>query len=173
MPVTQQRGMTICQPQFSRHGGDGEQWRQSVYALSPVKMSRSNPADKLVTSQFPISCNRRQRKLQLQGRGFGRKPRLQFPHLFDPALRALDGTVDFGDFISFPLKMHRRAPYSQHPCNFGVRFVQISADDFEPLTGQGTLPFGIWFGFHKPNIISLIFAILTVNSSIILLYAPR
>jgi hypothetical protein len=70
--------------------------------------------------------------------------------LLKPSLHALNGAVDLGDFIPFPLEMHRRPSDSQHPRDLGVGFVQVPADDFEPLNGQGALPLESWFGLHRP-----------------------
>ena len=153
VPVTQQRGMTIRHSQFTRHGGDGEQRGQAFYPLPPMEMSRSGPADELITRHLSKSIHAHHRNTQLRRCGFGRKSRFQLPHLFSPALRALDSAVDFGDFISLPQKMHSRPTDSQHPRDLGVGFVQIPADDFEPLTGQGTLPLGVRFGLHRPAVI--------------------
>ena len=157
VPVTQQRGMTIRHSQFPRHGGDGEQRGQAFYPLPPMEMSRGGPADELITRHLPIFIRRHHRKPQLQGHSPGRKSRFQFPHLPGDALRALDGAVDLGDFIPLPLKMHRRPADSQHPRDLGVGFVQIPADDFEPLKGQGALPLGFRVGLHGPAIIYRIF----------------
>jgi hypothetical protein len=60
--------------------------------------------------------------------------------------------------------MHRRPADSQHPPDFGVGFVQVPADEFEPLNGQGTLPLQSRFGLHRPAVIYALFA---GNSSII------
>jgi hypothetical protein len=46
--------------------------------------------------------------------------------------------------------MHRRPTDSQHPRDLGVGFVQVPADDFEPLNGQGALPLESRFGLHRP-----------------------
>ena len=142
VPVTQQRGMTIRHSQFPRHGGDGEQRRQAFYPLPPIKMSRGGPADELITRHLPIIIRRHHRKPQLQGYSLGGKSRFQSPHLFGDALRALDGAVNLGDFKPLPQLMHGRPVDAQHPRDLGVGFVQIPADDFEPLTGQGALLLG-------------------------------
>jgi hypothetical protein len=150
VPVTQQRGMTIRHSQFPRHGGDGEQRGQASKPLPPIEMSRGGHAGELITRHLPVLFRPFHRKPHLQRRDFGRKSRFQPPHLFGPALRALDGAVDLGDFIPFPQRMHSRPADAQHPPDFGVGFVQIPADDFEPLTGQGMLPFGVRVGLHRP-----------------------
>ena len=159
VPVTQQRGMTICHSQFPRHGGDGEQRRQTFYPLPPIKMSRGGHAGELelITRHLPVFFRHSHRKSHLQGRGLGRKSRFQPPHLLKPALHALNRAVDLGDFIPFPLKMHRRPSDSQHPRDLGVGFVQVPADDFEPLNGQGALPLESRFGLHRPADINRIF----------------
>jgi hypothetical protein len=77
--------------------------------------------------------------------------------LLKPSLHALNGAVDLGDFIPFPLKMHRRPTDSQHPRDLGVGFVQVPADKFEPLNGQGALPLESRFGLHRPADINRIF----------------
>jgi len=164
VPETQQGGMTIRHSQFPRHGGDGEQRRQAFYPLPPIEMSRFGQADEMITRQLPVFFRPFHRKPQLQGRVFGRKSRLQPPDLLVPALPALDGGVDFGDFIPLPQSMHRRPADSQHPPDFGVGFVQVPADEFEPLNGQGTLPLQSRFGLHRPAVIYALFA---GNSSII------
>jgi hypothetical protein len=46
--------------------------------------------------------------------------------------------------------MDRRPADSQHPPDLGVGLVQVPADDFEPLTGQGALPLGVRVGLHRP-----------------------
>jgi hypothetical protein len=153
VPETQQGGMTILQSQFPRHGGDGEQRGQTFYPLPPIKMSRGGHADELITGHLPKSIHAHHRNTQSRRRSFGRKPRWQLPHLFEPALRALDGAVDLGDFISCPLKMHRRPAHSQHPRDLGVGFVQVPADDIKPLNGQGALPLESRFGSHRPAVI--------------------
>jgi hypothetical protein len=38
---------------------------------------------------------------------------------------------------------------THHPRDLGVGFVQVPADDFEPLPGQGMLPLGVLVGFHR------------------------
>ena len=159
VPVTQQRGMTIRHSQFPRHGGEGEQRGQAFYPLPPIKMSRGVRVDELelITRHLPVFLRHSHGKPQLQGRSLGRKPRFQTSHLFKPALRALDGAVDLGDFIHFPLKMHCRPAHSQNPRDFGVGFVQIPADDFEPMKGQGAFPLEFRFGLHRPAIIYRIF----------------
>ncbi len=157
VPVTQQGGMTIRNSQFPRHGGDGEQRRQAFYPLPPMEMSRGGHADELITRQLRIFCHHWQRYPQLQGRGFDRKPRFQPPHLFGPALRALDGAVDLGDFIPLPQRMHSRPADSQHPPNLGVGFVQVPADDFEPRNCRGPLPLESRVGLHRPADIYRIF----------------
>ena len=149
--------MTIRHSQFPRHGGDGEQRGQAFYPLPPIEMSRGGHADELITRHLPVFFRPFHRKPQLQGRGFGRKSRFQPPHLFGPALRALDGGVDLGDFIPLPQRMHSRPADSQHPRDLGVGFVQVPADDFEPLTGQGMLPLGVRVGLHRPAIINRFF----------------
>jgi hypothetical protein len=149
--------MTIRNSQFPRHGGDGEQRGQAFYPLPPIEMSRGGQADELITRHLPVFFRPFHRKPQLQGRGFGRKSPLQPPHLFGPALRALDGAVDLGDFIPLPQRMHSRPADSQHPRDLGVGFVQVPADDFEPLTGQGMLPLGVRVGLHRPAVIKRIF----------------
>jgi hypothetical protein len=53
--------------------------------------------------------------------------------------------------------MHSRPSDSQHPRDLGVGFVQVPADDFEPLTGQGMLPLGVRVGLHRPAVIKRIF----------------
>ncbi len=150
--VTQQRGMTIRHTQFPRHGGNGEQRRQTFYPLPPIKVSRGGPADilKLIACHLPIFFYHSHRKPHLRRRSFRRKPRFQPTHSFGNALHALDGAVNFGDFIPFPLKMHRRPSDTQHQRNLGVGFVQIPADDFEPFNSQGTLPLESRFGLHRP-----------------------
>jgi hypothetical protein len=60
--------------------------------------------------------------------------------------------------------MHSLPADSQHPPDFGVGFVQVPADDFEPLTGRGMLPLGVRVGLHRTAIINAFFA---GNSSII------
>ena len=157
VPVTQQRGMAIRHSQFQRHGGDGEQRGQAFYPLLPMEMSRGRPADELITRQLSIFFCRYRRNPQLQGRRFGRKSRLQSPYLLDPVLLALDAAVDLGDFIPSPQIMHRRPADSQHPRNLVVGFVQVLADDFEPLTGQGKCPLVVRFGWHKTAVIYRIF----------------
>jgi hypothetical protein len=64
----------------------------------------------------------------------------------------LDGGVDLGDFISLPQRMHRLPADSQQPRDLGVGFVQVPADDFEPLKGQG-MSLGIRIGLHKSAVI--------------------
>jgi hypothetical protein len=159
MPVTQQRSMTILHTQFPRHGGDGEQRRQAFYPLPPIKMSCGGLADilKFIIRHLSIFFHHSHRKPQLQGRCFGRKSRFQSTHSFGDALHALDGAVNFRDFIPFPLKMHRRPSDSQHPRNLGVGFVQIPADDFEPLNGQGALPLESRFDLHRPAVMYRIY----------------
>jgi hypothetical protein len=77
--------------------------------------------------------------------------------LFGPALLALDSAVDLGDFIPLPQSMHSRPADPQHPPDLGVGFVQVPADDFEPLTGPGMLPLGVRVGLHRPAVIYRIF----------------
>jgi hypothetical protein len=122
-----------------------------------MEMSRAGQAEELITRHLPIVFHPFHRKPQLEGRGFGRKSRFQAPDLFEPALHALDGAVDLGDLIPLPLKMHRCPSDSQHPRDLGVGFVQVPADDFEPLTGQGALPLGVRVLVHKPAIIYRLF----------------
>lgn len=154
VPMTQQRRVTPRHAQFLRHGGDGEQRRQAFKPRLPMEMSRGGKAEELITRLLPVFFRPFHRKPQLQGCGFGRKSRFQPPDLFGPALLALERGVNLGDFIPLPLKMHRRAADSQHPPDFGVGFVQVLADDFEPLPGQGTLPLGFRFGVHKVTVIN-------------------
>src|ERR1039458_9555347 len=67
VPVTQQRGMTICHSQFPRHGGDGEQRRQTFYPLPPIKMSRGGHAGELelITRHLPVFFRHSHRKSQM------------------------------------------------------------------------------------------------------------
>jgi hypothetical protein len=160
VPVTQQRGMTIRYSQFPRHGRDGEQRGQAFEPLPPIEMSRGGMADilELVPHLSPVFSHHSQRKPQLQGRGFRRKSRFQPPHLLGEALRALDGAMDLGDFIPATQLMHGRPVETQHPRDLGVGFVQVTADDFEPLTGQGMLPLGVRVDLHRPAFINAFFA---------------
>src|ERR1039458_10693231 len=61
VPETQQRGMTIRNLQFPRHGGNGEQRRQAFYPLPPMKMSRAGQAEELITRHLPIVDRKRTR----------------------------------------------------------------------------------------------------------------
>jgi hypothetical protein len=78
--------------------------------------------------------------------------------LFDPVLRALNGAMDLGDFIPPPQLMHGRPVETQHSRDLGVGFVQVPADDVEPLTGQGPLPLGVQVVLHRPAFINRFFA---------------
>jgi len=149
VPETQQGGMTIRHSQFLRHGGEGQQRGQAFEPLPPMEMCRFKPADERITRQLAMFFCRQHRQPQTPGRGFGRKTRWELPDLFERALRALDGAVDLGDFIPLPQEMHRRPADAQYPRDFGVGFVQVPADDFEPLNGQGALPLESRFGLHK------------------------
>lgn len=160
VPVTQQRGMSIRHSQFPRHGHDGEPRRQAFEPLPPMEMSRDEMADilELIPHLFSVFFHHSQRKSQLQGRGFARKSGFQAPQFFDHALRALDGAVDLGDLIPVPQLMHRRPVDAQQLRDLVVGFVQVTADDFEPLTGPGMLPLGFRVVLHRPAFIKRIFA---------------
>jgi len=157
VPVTQQRGMTIRHSQFPRHGGDGKQRGQAFQPLPPIKMSRFGPAYEMITRQLSVFFRPFHRKPQLRRHSLGRKSRFQSTYFFKPAMNALDGAVDLGNFIPLPQKMHRRPAHSQHPRDLGVGFVQVPADDFEPFNGQGTLPLESRFGLHRSADINRLF----------------
>ena len=154
VPGTQQRGMAIRHPQFARHGGDGQQRRQAFEPLPPMEMSGGDRAAELITRHLSKMSRSVQRDPQLRRRSFGGKSRFQSPHFSEDTLLALGGGMDLGDFISCPQLMHRRPVDTQHLCNFGIWFVQVPADEFEPFRCRGALPLDFRVGLHELAVIN-------------------
>jgi hypothetical protein len=68
--------------------------------------------------------------------------------------------------------MHGRPVEAQQLRDLGVGFVQVTADDFEPLAGQGMLPRGVRVGLHRPACINHIFCRKLKNFSTARFAAP-
>ena len=154
VPEAQQRSMAIRHPQFPRRSGDREPPGQAFHPLPPVEMPCGDRATELITRHLSIMSHPVQRNPQLRRRRFGGKSRFQSLHSLDDTLLALGGGMDLGDFIPCSQLMHRRPVDTQHLCNFGIWFVQVPADEFEPFRCRGALPLDFRVGLHELAVIN-------------------
>ena len=138
--MTQQRGVTVRHPQFARHGGDGEKRGQGFETLPPVEISRGRKTQKLITRQPPIFSSQRHGNPQMLRGTIQRTSRLQSPQELQHTLPRLDEGMDFGDSIPLPQLMHGRPVDTHQARNFGIRFVQMLADEFDSPGRLNALP---------------------------------